>query len=53
VPNLFPVNDLTLRFIVDTKGYGAERDLPCAAEPLEPGEIPDGDVGGYKFCLCG
>jgi hypothetical protein len=52
--NLFSVNDLTLRIIVDTEGCGAERDLPCAAEILEPGEIPGGDVGvGDKFSLCG
>jgi hypothetical protein len=51
--NLFSVNDLTLRRIVDTEGCGAERDLPCAAELLEPGEIPDGDVGGDRFSLCG
>jgi hypothetical protein len=38
--NLFSVNDLTLRLIVDTEGCGAERDPPCAAELLEPGEIP-------------
>jgi hypothetical protein len=28
-------------------------DLPCAAELLEPGEIPGGDVGGDKFSHCG
>jgi hypothetical protein len=50
--NLFPVNDLTLRLIVDTKGCSAERDLLCTAEPLEAG-IPGGDVGGDKFSLCG
>jgi hypothetical protein len=50
--NLFSVNDLTLRLIVDTMGCAAERGLPCAADLLDPGEIPGGDVGGDKFSLC-
>jgi hypothetical protein len=40
VLNLFPVNDFTLWLVVDAEGCGDERDLPCADEPLEPGEIP-------------
>jgi hypothetical protein len=50
---MFSVNDFTLRLIVDTEGCGAGRDRPCAAELLEPGEIPGGDFGGVKFSLCG
>jgi hypothetical protein len=42
--NLFSVNDLTLRLIVDTESCGAERDLPCAAELVEPGVLPPGPM---------
>jgi hypothetical protein len=51
--NLFSVNNLTLRLIVDTESCDAERYIPCAAKLSEPGEIPGGDVGGDKFSLCG
>jgi hypothetical protein len=49
----FPSVISPLRLVVDKMGCGAERDLPCVAEPLKQGEIPGCDVGGDKFSLCG
>jgi hypothetical protein len=44
--NMFSFNDLKLRLVFNTEGCSAEGYLPCAAEPLEPGEIPGGDDCG-------